>query len=67
MLAEFPKLGIAVANVGGDPRLSDWGNAAYYTKDRIHPSNGGYAVIAEIVAKSILTPAKPLPFGVLAR
>jgi len=58
MLAEFPKLGIAVANVGGDPRLSDWKNTTYFAADRIHPNNAGYAVIAEIVAKTILTPTK---------
>ncbi|MCG3149428.1 MAG: hypothetical protein PCFJNLEI_02890 [Verrucomicrobiae bacterium] len=67
ILAEFPKLGIAVANVGGDPRLSDWKNTAYFTSDRIHPTNGGYAVIAEIVAKTILSPTKLRPIGVAVR
>ncbi|MEI6085398.1 MAG: SGNH/GDSL hydrolase family protein [Verrucomicrobiota bacterium] len=58
MLAEFPKQGITVANIGGDPRLSDWKNTKYYGADKIHPNNAGYAVIAEIVAKTLLAPTK---------
>jgi len=67
MLEEFPKQGITVINVGGDPRLSDWKNTKYYAADRIHPNNGGYAAIAEIVAKSLLNPTKPRPIGVPVR
>ena len=54
MLEEFPKLGIGIANVGGDPKLSDWKNTTYFTADRIHPTNAGYAVFAEIVYNTII-------------
>lgn len=48
MLTEFPSLGIFVINIGGDSRMSDWTNTTYYTADKIHPTNTGYAVWAEI-------------------
>lgn len=54
MLAEFPRLGIQVANVGADPKLSDPLDMTYFTRDRIHPTNAGYEVIAGIVYKTII-------------
>lgn len=48
MLSELPALGIYVANVGGDVRLSDWSNTAYYDPDEIHNTNLGYRAWAEI-------------------
>lgn len=54
MLAEFPTLGIGVINIGGDPRMSDWTNLTYYTSDKIHPNDSGYAVWAEIAYNSII-------------
>ena len=64
MLEEFPKQGIAVVNVGADPRLSDWKNTTYFCADKIHPNNAGYGVIAEVVAKSLLNPTRSQPIGV---
>lgn len=54
MLAEFPRLGIQVANVGADPKLSDPQNKTYFTRDQIHPTNAGYEVIAGIVYKTLI-------------
>jgi len=54
IMSEFPRLGIQVANVGADPKLSDSRNTTYFTTDRIHPTNAGYAVIAGIVYKTII-------------
>lgn len=54
MLAEFPRLGIQVANVGADPKLSDPLDKTYFTADRIHPTNAGYEVIAGIVYKTLI-------------
>ena len=54
MLEEFPKLGIYVADIGADPKLADWNNSTYFSKDRIHPTSAGYAVFARIVYDVIL-------------
>ena len=49
----------AVVDLDRDPRLAqpiERDDPALFTKDRVHPSAGGYAVIAELVAAA----AKPL-------
>lgn len=54
MLSEFEDLGIYVADIGEDARLSDSTNLTYYTADLIHPTNAGYGVFAEIINQVII-------------
>jgi len=55
MLAEFPDLGIHVADVGADARLSDSKDLTYYKADGIHLNNAGYGVMAEIVYNTVIS------------
>jgi len=45
----------ALADSGGDTRLSDETNTAYFTGDQIHLTSAGLAVIAEHVGPAILS------------
>jgi hypothetical protein len=52
--AEFPALGIYVADLAGSPLLQDYNNTTYFQTDKVHLTNAGYAVYADVFAKTIL-------------
>ena len=55
MKSEFPSLGILISDSGSDSRLSDYNNTTYYASDKIHKTNTGQAVEAEILYNLINT------------
>ncbi len=54
MLATFPSVGILVANVGGDSRMSNCLDLTYYNIDEIHPRSIGYKAFADVLVPIIL-------------
>lgn len=52
--------GVAIIDLMCDPRLYDRNN---YSSDGFHPSDAGYAVIGEIVARAAVSSSYPTPAG----
>jgi hypothetical protein len=50
---EFPSLGIGVIDPNSDSRLQDANNTTYFQSDKIHLTDAGYAIVAQLIYNKI--------------
>lgn len=49
LAANYTAFADALADVAGDTRLQDYNNATYFAADKIHLTDSGYGVVAELI------------------